>query len=94
MAYDDAGNPMTTTFVDYLLPTTTEVPEIEVGHLETDSTTNPGGFKGMGEGGAIGSHAAVANAIGDALAPLGIDVLSTPLGPNDIHRLMVDAGAA
>jgi carbon-monoxide dehydrogenase large subunit len=48
----------------------------------------------MGEGGAIGSHAAVANAIGDALAPLGIDVLSTPLGPNDIHRLMVEAGAA
>jgi carbon-monoxide dehydrogenase large subunit len=92
--YDSDGNPLTTTFVDYLLPTTTEVPEIEVGHLETDSTTNPGGFKGMGEGGAIGSHAAVANAIGDALAPLGIDVLSTPLGPNDIHRLMVEAGAA
>ena len=86
--------PTISALVDYLLPTTTEVPEIEVGHLETDSTTNPGGFKGMGEGGAIGSHAAVANAIGDALAPLGIDVLSTPLGPNDIHRLMVDAGAA
>jgi carbon-monoxide dehydrogenase large subunit len=92
--YDPEGNPLTTTFLDYLLPTTTEVPTIEVGHIETESTTNPGGYKGMGEGGAIGSHAAVANAIGDALAPLGIDVTSTPLGPNDIHRLMVEAGAA
>jgi carbon-monoxide dehydrogenase large subunit len=92
--YDADGNPLTTTFMDYLLPTTTEVPDIEVGHVETESTTNPGGFKGMGEGGAIGSHAAVANAIGDALAPLGIDVTSTPLGPNDVYRLMVEAGAA
>ena len=92
--YDDSGNPLTTTFMDYLLPTTTEVPEIEVGHIETESSTNPGGFKGMGEGGAIGAHAAVANAVADALAPLGIHVLATPLGPNDIHRLMVAAGAA
>jgi aerobic carbon-monoxide dehydrogenase large subunit len=90
--YDEAGNPLTATFVDYLLPTTTEVPPIEVGHLDTLSTTNPGGFKGMGEGGAIGSHAAVANAVGDALAHLGVTVLTTPLGPNDIHRLLVEAG--
>jgi carbon-monoxide dehydrogenase large subunit len=92
--YDSDGNPLTTTFVDYLLPTTTEVPMIEVGHIETESSTNPGGYKGMGEGGAIGAHAAVANAIGDALAPLGVDVTATPLGPNDIHRLMMQAGAA
>ena len=92
--YDDDGNPLTTTFMDYLLPTTTEVPEIEIGHIESDSSSNPGGFKGMGEGGAIGAHAAVANAVADALAPLGIHVLATPLGPNDIHRLMVAAGAA
>ena len=49
--YDEEGNPLTTTFMDYLPPTTTEVPEIEVGHIETVSTTNPGGYKGMGEGG-------------------------------------------
>jgi aerobic carbon-monoxide dehydrogenase large subunit len=90
--YDEAGNPLTATFVDYLLPTSTEVPPIEVGHLDTRSTTNPGGFKGMGEGGAIGSHAAVANAVADALAHLGVHVLTTPLGPNDIHRLLVEAG--
>jgi carbon-monoxide dehydrogenase large subunit len=92
--YDAAGNPLTSTLVDYLLPTTTEVPDIEIVHIETESTTNPGGFKGMGEGGAIGSHAAVANAVADALAPLGIRVTKTPLGPNDIHRLMVEAGSA
>ncbi len=91
--YDDAGNPLTATFVDYLLPTTTEIPVIEIGHVVTASTTNPGGFKGMGEGGAIGAHAAVANAVGDALAHLGISVCKTPLGPNDIHRLLVEAGA-
>ena len=68
--YDDEGNPLTTTFMDYLPPTTTEVPDIEVGHIETESTTNPGGYKGMGEGGAIGAHAAVANAVADALRPL------------------------
>jgi carbon-monoxide dehydrogenase large subunit len=92
--YDDAGNPLTATFVDYLLPTTTEVPDIEVGHIESLATTNPDGFKGMGEGGAIGSHAATANAVGDALAHLGIHVTKTPLGPNDIHRLLVAAGQA
>jgi len=92
--YDDAGNPLTATFVDYLLPTTTEVPDIEIGHFDTPSTTNPDGFKGMGEGGAIGAHAAVANAVGDALAHLGIHVLKTPLGPNDIHRLLLEAGEA
>jgi carbon-monoxide dehydrogenase large subunit len=86
--YDEAGMPLTTTFMDYLLPTTTEIPNIEVGHIASVSTTNPGGFKGMGEGGAIGAHAAVANAVGDALAHLGVRVTSTPLGPNDIFALV------
>ena len=92
--YDADGNPLTGTFVDYLLPTTTEVPEMEITHIETLSSTNPGGFKGLGEGGAIGSHAAVANAVADALAPLGVQVTKTPLGPNDIHRLLEQAGWA
>jgi carbon-monoxide dehydrogenase large subunit len=90
--YDAGGNPLSGTLVDYLLPTATEVPTIEIGHVETIASTNPSGFKGMGEGGAIGSHAAVANAVADALAPFGIDVLQTPLGPNDIYRLIVAAG--
>jgi carbon-monoxide dehydrogenase large subunit len=89
--YDADGNPLTTTFLDYLLPTTTDVPKIEVGHLETESTTNPGGFKGMGEGGAIGAHAAVANAVGDALAHLGVRATTTPLGPEEIFQLVQSA---
>jgi carbon-monoxide dehydrogenase large subunit len=92
--YDADGNPLTTTFMDYLLPTTAEIPDIEVGHIETDSTTNPGGFKGLGEGGAIGSHAAVANAVSDALAHLGVRVTRTPLGPNDIFELVQAAGVS
>jgi carbon-monoxide dehydrogenase large subunit len=92
--YDDEGNPLTTTFMDYLPPTTTEVPEIEVGHIETESTTNPGGYKGMGEGGAIGAHAAVANAVLDALRPLGVKTTRTPLGPEQIYALVEAAKAS
>jgi carbon-monoxide dehydrogenase large subunit len=93
MPYDEAGNPLASTFVDYLLPTATEVPEIEYGHIETFSPTNPGGHKGMGEGGAIGSPPALINAIADALAPLGALVRSQPLGPADIVKLIEDAAA-
>jgi aerobic carbon-monoxide dehydrogenase large subunit len=92
--YDERGNPLTTTFMDYLLPTTTEIPLIEVIHMDSESTSNPGGYKGMGEGGAIGAHAAAANAVADALAHLGVRVTSTPLGPNDIHQLIQAARAA
>jgi carbon-monoxide dehydrogenase large subunit len=92
--YDSDGNPLTTTFMDYLLPTASDVPDIEVGHIETVSTTNPGGYKGLGEGGAIGSHAAVANAVGDALAPFGVRVTRTPLGPKDVFELVAAAGRA
>ncbi len=89
--YDDEGTPLTTTFMDYLPPTTSEVPQIEVGHIETESTTNPGGYKGMGEGGAIGAHAAVANAVADALRPLGVKATATPLGPEQIFELVEGA---
>ena len=67
LAYDDRGNPLATTFVDYLLPTATEVPEIEYAHIETLAPTNPGGHKGLGEGGAIGAPPCLINAIADAL---------------------------
>lgn len=88
LKYDDDGNPITATFLDYLLPTAAEVPTIEYGHVETHAPTNPGGHKGLGEGGAIGSPPAVINAIADALAPLGAKVRSQPLGPADIVGLM------
>jgi len=86
--YDADGTPLTSTFMDYLLPTAAEVPDLEIGHIMSESTTNPGGFKGLGEGGAIGSHAAVANAVADAIAHLGVKVTKTPLGPDDIFALV------
>ena len=72
-------------------PTAAEVPDIEYGHIETPRPTNPGGHKGLGEGGAIGAPPAVINAIADALAPLGVQVRSQPLGPADIVALITAA---
>ncbi|OBB48242.1 xanthine dehydrogenase family protein molybdopterin-binding subunit [Mycobacterium sp. 852002-51961_SCH5331710] len=80
MAYDDDGNPLSSTFVDYLLPTATEVPAIEYGHVEIPGP-GVGGYKGVGEGGAIGSTPAVINAINDALAPLGVTLTRLPASP-------------
>jgi carbon-monoxide dehydrogenase large subunit len=84
MAYDENGTPLSTTFVDYLLPTAAEVPIVEYGHIETRATTNAGGYKGMGEGGAIGSPPAVINAVADALAHLGVRLTRQPLSPANV----------
>ncbi|CUU55172.1 carbon-monoxide dehydrogenase large subunit [Parafrankia irregularis] len=90
LAYDDAGNPVTTTFMDYLLPTAAEVPTIELGHVETPSI-GPGGYKGVGEGGAIGAPPAVINAVADALAPFGVRISRLPLTPSTIIDLLEEA---
>lgn len=87
LVYDDDGNPLSTTFVDYLLPTATEVPAIEYGHVEVPGP-GVGGYKGCGEGGAIGSTPAVINAINDALAPLGVTVTKLPATPSQIVALI------
>ena len=76
--------------MDYLLPTATEVPIIEYGHVETPGP-GPGGFKGVGEGGAIGAPPAVMNAIGDALSPFGIEITRLPLTPSAIVALIEGA---
>lgn len=91
MPYDEAGTPLAATFVDYLVPTAAEIPVIEVRHLESVAA-NPLGVKGVGEGGAVASPAAVFNAVADALAPLGIDVRDTPLGPAQIVALLRTVG--
>lgn len=88
MVYDRDGNPLSTTFMDYLLPAATEVPLIEHDHLETPAPGNPSGFKGMGEGGVIGATPALTNAVADALAPLGIEATRLPFGPGEIFRLI------
>jgi carbon-monoxide dehydrogenase large subunit len=87
LAYDEDGNPITTTFMDYLLPTATEVPIIEYGHIETPSG-GPGGYKGVGEGGAIGAPPAVVNAVADALSPFRVTVTRLPLGPAQVVALI------
>ncbi len=92
--YDRDGNPLTTTYLDYLIPTSTEVPEIEYDHLETAAFTNPGGFKGMGEGGAIAAPAAIINAVADALEPFGVTKITRqPLTPPRVLEL-IDAARA
>jgi len=87
LRYDEQGNPVTTTFMDYLLPTAAEVPAIEYGHVETPSP-GPGGYKGVGEGGAIGAPPAVVNAVADALAPFGVRVTDLPLTPSRLVALL------
>ena len=87
LAYDEAGNPLATTFMDYLLPTAAEVPLIEYGHVETPGA-GAGGYKGVGEGGAIGAPAAVVNAVADALSPFGVTITRTPLDPPEVLDLL------
>ena len=91
VVYDDDGNPLTTTFMDYLLPTAAEIPDIEIHHIET-LAPNPGGHKGVGEGGAIGAPACVFNAVADALAQLGITITDQPLGPRQVLDALMAAG--
>ena len=78
-AYDDAGQPLATTLMDYAVPAATDLPEIEVHHLETPAPGLAGGFKGAGEAGTAGAPAAILNAVNDALAPLGVMLTAQPL---------------
>jgi carbon-monoxide dehydrogenase large subunit len=93
MVYDDQGQLLTGTFMDYLIPTAMEVPPIETVHLEYPSPRNPLGVKGIGEGGAISPPAALAGAVEDALAPFGVRVRRTPLGPSTVLGLIAEAEA-
>jgi carbon-monoxide dehydrogenase large subunit len=90
MVYDDQGQLLTGTLMDYLIPTAMELPPIETVHLEYPSPRNPLGVKGIGEGGAISPPAAIANAVEDALLPFGARVTRTPLGPSVVLELIKD----
>jgi aerobic carbon-monoxide dehydrogenase large subunit len=81
VAYDEAGQLLTATLMDYALPRADDVPSIEIDHLETPSPLMPGGVKGMGEGGTIGAPAAVAAAVADAVSPLGVRIRALPIRP-------------
>jgi carbon-monoxide dehydrogenase large subunit len=90
MIYDEGGNPLTTTFLDYMIPTATDIPIIEYGHIETPSEA-PGGFRGLGEGGAIAAPAAVMNAVNDALSHFGARLLSQPATPAAILDALAES---
>jgi carbon-monoxide dehydrogenase large subunit len=85
ISYDAAGNPTAATFKDYLIPTAHDVPQIEFHHISTPSASE-GGFKGVGEGGAIIGPATLINAVADALSPFGLDCLDLPLSPSKLVR--------
>jgi carbon-monoxide dehydrogenase large subunit len=82
--YDANGQPLASTFADYVLPGPTEVPAMRIFHLETPSPYTKFGIKGMGEGGAIAPPAVICNAVNDALRDLGVELSETPLTPKRI----------
>jgi carbon-monoxide dehydrogenase large subunit len=88
LVYGEDGQLQTGSFIDYLLPTASEAPEFVLEHADVPSPLNPLGVKGLGEGGAIGPPAAVANAVEDALADLGVVVHECPLGPSQVRELI------
>ena len=88
LVYDENGQLLSGSLMDYLLPTSCDVPPIALGHLESPSPRNPLGLKGLGEGGAIAPPAAIANAVEDALRPFGVEVTATPLSPERVLALV------
>jgi CO/xanthine dehydrogenase Mo-binding subunit len=88
LVYDDQGQLLNASLMDYLLPSATDVPRIETAHRETPSPFNPVGLKGVGEAGCIPTAAAFAQAVEDAL---GIEILEIPLSPNRLFTLIQQA---
>lgn len=88
IVYDDSGQLLTNSFMDYLLPEATDIPDIEVHLFDNPTPDSLGGFKNAGEGGIPGSICAVSNAIADALAPLNVRINRLPLKPDRILELM------
>ena len=88
MVYDDLGQFKNATLLDYLLPTSEDVPNMEIEHIESPSIDNVGGFKGVGEGGIIGAVPSVLNGVADALSDLGVNINSKPLRPSLLSKLI------
>jgi len=91
MPFDRSGQPLASTLADYLLPAATEVPAPVIDHMETLAPYTEFGVKGIGEGGAIAPPAAIANAVNDALRPLGVELLVSPITP---QRIVAGIGTA
>jgi CO/xanthine dehydrogenase Mo-binding subunit len=93
LKYDEGGQLLNASFMEYLLPTATEVPPIEISHIETPSPLNPLGVKGVGEAGCIPTGAAFAQAVEDALGDPDLEILEIPLSPSRLYELMRREGA-
>jgi carbon-monoxide dehydrogenase large subunit len=89
MPFDKQGQPLASTLADYLLPGCPEVPNIRLFHMESPSPYTEFGIKGVGEGGAIGPGAAIANAVNDALNPLGVEICEIPITPRRIVQALL-----
>jgi carbon-monoxide dehydrogenase large subunit len=89
--YDDAGQLVTGTFVDYCLPSAADVPSIETDRTETPSPSNSLGVKGVGEAGTIACSPAVVNAVTDALRPLGVTFINMPLSSMHVWETIQEA---
>jgi carbon-monoxide dehydrogenase large subunit len=94
LKYDeDTGQPQFASFMEYMIPTITEIPRIRVDHFETFAPHMPLGVKGCGEGGTVGPPAVLVGAVSDALSEFGIDITSTPLSPDVIRDALRSAYA-
>jgi carbon-monoxide dehydrogenase large subunit len=84
--YDEMGQPLATTFGDYMVPCAPEIPTVRMAHLVTPAQTTEYGVKGLGEGGAIAPPAAIANAVADAFRAIGASFNETPLTPRRVSE--------
>ena len=91
LAYDEDGQLLTGTFMDYLVPTASEAPEIEIEHVSSPSPLTTLGSKGLGESSSMTVPAVIANAVSDALKPLGIGITELPMTPSRLHALIAAA---
>jgi carbon-monoxide dehydrogenase large subunit len=94
ISYDDAGQPLTATFMDYTLPTAVELPSLEVGHQVTPAPFTPLGTKGIGESGVGGTLGSLCSAIENALPELDLHLTELPLTPSRVWAAIQDAKAA
>ena len=90
VVHDDSGQILTGSFVDYVVPSAAEIPDVAAVHLETESPSTLGGYRGMGEGGTIGAPAAIANAVADALSAWNAQINELPITPDRLFRLFRD----
>ena len=92
LAYDESGQVLAGSFMDYAMPRADDVPPFEVDAHEVPTQVNPLGAKGVGEAGTVGALPAVLNAVNDALAPLGVRHLDMPVTPERVWRAIHAAG--